>query len=342
MNQPEPTSGPPSAAVGRTAFFACALVLSLALAVAVAWVDYLPTNDGPQHIFAAYLQGHLHQPGMGWDRYLDHGALITGSGFVSLLGFLDRLLPWRLAFRVGITLAALCWAWSVLALAVATGSRRRWLGLLGFATALQWQFYMGLFSCYLATAVGFLVLALAFRDGLQRRDRLLLLTALFAIEAWLHIVPATFTGLALIAFALLSLDRGNRKSRLARALTASTPAALIGVMAIALAGGKDQLSRYGVSPSLVERMVLLGRAFVSGPAWRAWPVTLLALGAGAWAVVRWRAHDDARIRALTLAGLLMLALARWPRRCTFPAGSSSTCASFPTPSCSWRCSRRCI
>jgi hypothetical protein len=291
-------------------FLAVALLLSLGLALVVAWFDYLPTNDGPQHIFAAYLQAHLDEAGKGWHRYLDHGPLVTGSGFVTLLGLLDRVLPWRPAFRIAIAALALLWAWSVVALAASLGPRRRWLGLVGFATALQWQFYMGLYSCYLATALGFLVLALAFHFGFARLRILLLLAALFALETTAHVVPAALTGLALVLYAVLSSAGPARMRVLLRTGLACAPAAGISLLAMLVSSDIDQFNHYSTSPPIGQRLALLGRAFVSGPAWRAWPVTMLAVAAAGIGIARWRrARADARELALLLAGLVLLLLA---------------------------------
>ena len=287
-----------------------AAVLSVALGAAVAWFDYLPTNDGPEHIFAAYLRAHIDQPGRGWSRYLDNAPLVTGSGFVPLLSVLDRFLPWRIAFRVAVTGLVLVWAWAAFALAVSLGPRRRWLGLLGFAAALQWQFYMGLFSCYLSTGLGFLALAVAFRFGLQRRRSLLLLAALLAAQTTLHVVPAVLTGMVLLVYAWLSSDRSARPRTLLFTVLAGAPAGTLALLAVLVSGGSDVRSTYTMYLPLTKQVALLGRAFVSGPAWRAWPLTLLALGAGTASFVRWhRRLGDARERTLALAGLGLLIFA---------------------------------
>jgi hypothetical protein len=294
---------------GWRMILAIAALLSMALALAVAWVDYLPTNDGPQHIFSAYLQNHMDDAGRGWNRYLDRGMLVTGSGFDHLLTFLDRFLSWRSAFRVALTGLALAWAWAVLALGASLGPRRRWLGLLGFATALQWQFYMGLFSCYLATALGFLVLAMAFRFGWHRRVSLALMAALLAVQTIVHVVPAVLTGLTLVGYAWLSSVRGARWRVLSRVALVGIPAVLIFAIALLLAGGSEYLNHYSTSLPFARQVALLGRTFVSGPSWRAWPVTLLALATVAVTAVRWRRTTDARKRTLALAGLALLVLA---------------------------------
>ena len=306
MNKPDPTS---TVTRTDTRLLAVAAALSVALAVAVAWVDYLPTNDGPQHIFSAYLQDHLDDAGRGWNRYLARGALITGSGFDRLLTVLNRLLTWRSAFRVALTGLALVWAWSVMALGASLGTRRRWLGLLGFATALQWLFYMGLFSCYLSTALGFLVLAMAFHFGYQRRPKLVWMAALLATQTIVHVVPAALTGLTLLIHAWLSSKRDDRPRMLMRIILVGTPAILIAAVALGLAGGGEQLNHYRLFLPFTRQVMLLGRAFVSGPAWRAWPVTVLALASGVVVIARWRATPDARERTLVLAGLGQLVLA---------------------------------
>ena len=290
-------------------FWLAAGGLSVLLLLAVGWVDYLPTNDGPQHIFAAHALHRLDDPALGYGRYLEPGGAITDIGFEAVFGTLERFLPWRPAVRITLCLFALGWAWSVLALAAALDRGRRWLGLLGFATALQWLLYMGLFSYYLSVAIGLGVLAFTFsRQESRKRDHLIV-AGLLVAQAGAHVVPTVAVGLTLIILALFSAPAGGRARALARTAAVGAPAALMTLVVALQTLGNAPSTRYSVMPALAARASLIGRAFVSGPSWRAWPVVMLAaVGlASGWRLRRRGA--DPRERALWIMGVLLLLLA---------------------------------
>jgi hypothetical protein len=290
-------------------FWLAAGGLSALLLLAVGWVDYLPTNDGPQHIFAAHALHRLDDPALGYGRYLEPGGAITDIGFEAVFGTLERFLPWRPAVRITLCLFALGWAWSVMALAAALDRGRCWLGLLGFATALQWLLYMGLFSYYLSVALGLGVLAFTFSRQVWRTRDHLILAGLLTAQAGAHVVPTVAVGLLLVILALLSAPAGERIRALVRTVAAGAPAALIALVVALQTLGNEPISKYSVMPALAERASLIGRAFVSGPFWRAWSVVVLAaMGlAGGWRLHRRGA--DPRERALWIVGALMLLLA---------------------------------
>jgi len=89
------------------------------------------------------------------------------------------------------------------ALAGAFGGRRRlWLGLFGFAAAVQWQVYMGFFSYYIATGFGFYVIAVAAWRPKWSVVWRIVLGAGLACQALLHPVPAVTCGLVVAAIGL--------------------------------------------------------------------------------------------------------------------------------------------
>ena len=274
--------------MANRSFWLAAAGFSALLLLAVGWVDYLPTNDGPQHIFTAHALHRLDDPTLGYGRYLEPGGAITDIGFEAVFGTLERFLPWRHAVRITLCLFALGWAWSVLALAAALDRGRRWLGLLGFATALQWLLYMGLFSYYLSLALGLGALAFAFSRIAWRRRDYLILAGLLAAQACAHVVPTVVIGLTLVLLALFSAPAGDRARALVRTAAAGTPAALIALVVAWQTLGNEPINKYSMMPALAARASLMGRAFVSGPSWRAWPVVVVAaIGlAGGWRLRR--------------------------------------------------------
>ncbi len=284
-----------------------------ALLVAAVWcVDYLPTHDGPQHIFAIHAANHLDDASNGYGRYLELASPVTNHGFALLYAPFDRLLPWRLALRLALTLLVLLWAAGCFALARAVHPARGWLGVALSAAAFQWSFYMGLFSFQAATGFGLLVLALGYGAPRWDRRRRLLLSVLLLIQALLHVVPAIVTGAMLASLALFRAEPGARLRELARiallgAPAAGVAAALSGVGLAAL-GDFNQQGATGWTNERAGFWTLAG-CFVSGPAWRAWPLTLLALASPAVALAASRTRLRAEDRSLLAAGLLLLAAA---------------------------------
>ena len=57
-----------------------------AVAYAVASVEYLPTHDGPQHIFTLHAANHLDAAGMGWQRWLEPNTPLSSQGFTAIFG----------------------------------------------------------------------------------------------------------------------------------------------------------------------------------------------------------------------------------------------------------------
>ncbi len=289
------------------AYWLAFAVLSLLLVAAITSVDYLATSDGPERIFAGQMLGHLHDPGRGYDKYLAESPTLTNVGFELVFARLEPQLGWRRAYQVALCLIALLWAWGVCALGASVG--RRWLGLLGFASALQWGFYMGLFSWQMGTALGFFVLAWTFWRGPGRAVDWLVLAALFLCQAVVHSFAAMLTGIVLLAHALCSAGGGKARAKAVAVLLAQAlPAMGVGLWTFFHHAGNQAAATYNYPPtSLGHRFVLLARGVVSGPWWRAWPLVALA-ACGLVACRRWRTLD-ARDRALGAAGILLTAAA---------------------------------
>lgn len=298
---PTTTSGTRARATAA-AYWLIAGVLSLLLLASITSVDYLSTSDGPERLFAGQMLGHLHDPGRGYDRYLAESPTLTNVGFEMVFSRLEPQLGWRRAYQVVLCLIALLWAWGVCGLAGSLG--RPWLGLLGFASALQWGFYMGLFSWQMGTALGFFVLAWAFWRGSDRTVDRVVLAALFLCQAVVHAFAAMLTGIVLLVHALLSAHGRERAKAVAVLVAQALPAMAVGLWTFLHHVGNQASATYDYPPtSLGHRFLLLARGVVSGPGWRAWPLVVLA-GCGLIACRRWRTLDG-RERTLGLAGLLL-------------------------------------
>jgi hypothetical protein len=277
-----------------------AALLSVLLVASLLSVDYLSTSDGPERILSGYLQNHLHDPGRGFDRFVRAVPTLTDIGFEEVFVQLEPHLGWRLAHQVTLCLIALVWAWGLMALAASLGERNAWLGLLGFGTALQWIFYMGQYSFQMGTGLGFLVLALAFRRREPSLLNRVLIATLLLTQCIAHVVAAVLTGAVLLVYAWLGAEPKRRLRALGGMAVIGLPAALLACWSFARLIGNSEAAQHNYPPTpLLDRLILLGRGFASGPWWRAWPPTILA----AWVLVRprWRTWD-ARARTLAVAG----------------------------------------
>jgi hypothetical protein len=286
-------------------FLSVALALSILLGIAVALPDYLPTNDGPEHVFASYALRHLDDPALGYGRYLKPGATFSQLGFDQLFGLCQRFLGWRGGLRASLVMMSLCWAWGVVAVAAATcRGKRIWLGLMGFAVALQWQLYMGFFSFYLATGVGFYLLALSLWRTEWNLPWRLVLGAGLAAQALVHPVPTICTG-ATLFFLALWRSSGSRWREVALLTLVGAPAAILALASF---------DRSGPAPAsvflpLIDRATVALTAFVSGPIWRTVAFPSCASGAFAVGVLGRRWRIEPATGALLTAGLLFATVA---------------------------------
>lgn len=288
----------------RSALRLAAVALSILLLASILSIDYLPTHDGPQHAFGAWVSGHLDDPATGWGRYLERDPKLTSRGFDEMFSAFALVGSWRPALRLTLAAMALGWAWACMALAAALAGdapARRWLGLLGFASSLQWAFYMGFFPFYIASSLGLGVVALAVAPPPWRPARRVAIAAALLLQAMAHMFAAMLTGHVLVILGVLRAPRAGRARELAVVAAMGAPAAAV----VFLVKPIDAYQSAYVY-DLIERIPLVARCFVSGPAWRAWPIVVLALG-GVVAGVRSRAfRDDATRRALLVAGGVLL------------------------------------
>jgi hypothetical protein len=307
-----PRGAPAGARRSERAALAAELLLALGLLAALWCVDYLPTHDGPQHVFAAHAAQHLDDPGPGYGRFLERGAPVTNLGFSTLFGALERRLPWRPALALALGAQLLVWCTGAFALACAMAPGRAWLGVALSAAALQWSLYMGLFSFHLACGLGLAAVALGAAAPRWSARRSLALAALLLAQAACHVVPAIATGFVLAALALALAAPGERARALARVAAIGAPAATVAValarVGLATLGDLHQGTGASSAPGPAPWWAI-AKCLTSGPAWRAWPLTLLALAAPLVALARRPARLRRADLALLVAGAALLAAA---------------------------------
>lgn len=283
------------------------------LALAAVWgVDYLPTHDGPQHIFGVHASQRLGDPEIGYGRFLEPNFPITSHGFALVFAPFDRWLPWRTATRLALSCLVLVWCAGAFFLARAVQPRRAWIGVALAAAAFQWSLYMGFFSYYLASAFGLCVLGAALAPQPWTRARSVALCGLLLAQALMHAVPAVITGILVLLLALLRAPPGERGRAVCRVALLGAPAACVAVVLVA--AGFENLARDANgspdfwSPARTPLWAVAG-CFTGGPGWRGWFLPLLALSAplAVWRLRRSGAVCSTDV-ALLIGGAALLAL----------------------------------
>ncbi len=257
------------------------LAITSVMLVASLWsIELLPMHDGPQHIYMGHLSEVWDDPAWDLQRWLDRGGTITSLGFHVLFVAFDRLMDWRPATMAALTVAALLQAWAFFAFARRANPGAPWVGVIGAAAAVPWSMYMGFLSFTLATALHWLVLALCVVEGAWSLRRRAVLSLLLLGAAVAHIFAGALTGVFVLVFALVRVERSERLRELGRVVLMGLPAFLVAVgIALTLLG--PQTDMYNVVPwdRWWNRFTVLPRMYVPGPAWRwggAW--VLAAIG----------------------------------------------------------------
>jgi hypothetical protein len=305
-------SGTRTDTAGRLPALVHALVTLLAIG-SVWSIDYLPTHDGPQHIYALHAAQHLDDAATGYGRFLEPNIPITSHGFELVFTPFDAWLPWRTATQMALSCLLLAWCVGTFWLARAVEPRRAWIGVVLAALAFQWDLYMGMFSYYLATALGLCILAIALAAEPWSRARRMAVAGLLLVQALMHVMAAAITGGVLLTLALLRAPRAGRARALVRICATGLPAS--GVALAMLVAGFDGMARAsaGATPDwhwTRPPLWSLASCFAGGPAWRSGLPLLLAITApwAAWRVGGRHAFGP-RERALLVAGSIGLGLA---------------------------------
>jgi hypothetical protein len=276
-------------------WLACMLVASIGLVACLWVVPYIPTADGPQHVFSAHVENHYADAGSPYPDYYRILPQFGGKGFALVFGPLESILPWRLALRVALSLMALAFAWGFASVALALDRRRRSTALLGFFIALPWSLYMGFFAFVVGVTVGLYILAYAIRRPPTTPARCALLAFLLLMQGVCHVFTAVMTGGVVAAIVVLGAPGGKRLAALGRMT-------LVGVPAAALLGATFLHRNIGPGDSGLEwelssRPAEISRWFVAGPSFRGWLVMgLVIVGIGTTLARSRRSRDRSAAR----------------------------------------------
>src|SRR5690349_18754660 len=92
--------------MSNRAFLAVAVACAAILAASL-WSWGLPlTNDGPCHVFAAWVANHIDDPALGLSRVWRTNDAPSSNGFHQLMRALEPVLGWRAAWRVNVIVVA--------------------------------------------------------------------------------------------------------------------------------------------------------------------------------------------------------------------------------------------
>lgn len=276
-------------------WLACMVVASVGLVACLWVVPYIPTADGPQHVFSAHIESHFSDAGSLYPDYYRVLPQFAGKGFALVFGPLENVLPWRLALRVALSCIALAFAWGFACVVLAFDRGRRPIALLGFLIALPWSLYMGFFAFMVGTTVGLYTLAYALHRPPTTTARCALLSFLLLVQGVCHVFTALMTGVVVAAFAVLGAPRGTRLRELGRMGLVGVPTAVL--LGLTFLGRNMGSSGLRVAWELAARPGEISRWFVPGPGVRGWLVIGLVIAGIGTALARSRRRGDASVAA---------------------------------------------
>jgi len=207
------------------AFWPVALAACAGIAWAIWSVPLLMTNDGPEALLTAHMEAHYDDPGSIFQQQYAVGFGLSGRGFSALYRPLAAVFSFTTSLRIAelvmVLTLALAFAWLARGLAngqeaapdaVPSANRPRFAGLLGFAIAFSWPFYMGFFAFTVSMGFGLLILAFVVNRprGLTLIEKAAVSTAL-VVQLFCHGF-AVFITLAMIALVATTRALMARKS----------------------------------------------------------------------------------------------------------------------------------
>ena len=264
--------------------------LSVLLASSLWIVPYLPTNDGPEWVFASHIENHYGDPDAHYPLQYVPALQFAARGFTVLYDPFEDWLGWQRGLQVALSLTVLLASWGFVVLVRAVEPRRWALGFLGFPLALSWELYMGFWAFVVGSGLGLFVLAFAVRlrePGWRSRA---LLSLLLFVQAIAHVFTAVLTGGALLCLALCRARRGERLAELARVSLIGLPASGILAASVLASGRATKMAFVGGFERLPwsQAIAIFPQIVAPGPLLRALLVVTGAGAASAYALSRAR------------------------------------------------------
>ena len=215
-------------------------LLGIALFLSVYLVPYLPTGDGPEHVFLAHVENHYGDPGTVYADQLRPLPQFAAKGFSLLYAPLEATLPWALALRL--TLGAIVAATGLLAarIPLALDRRRHLAAFLTMGVAVHWHLYMGFFSFCVGLALGLGLLALALRREPGRVD-LVVLVAGSIVQSVAHVFSAMLTTPLVALVLVLRAPSPERRRAMGAAAAILGPVALVAAGTLLFVGNQTEI-----------------------------------------------------------------------------------------------------
>ncbi len=286
-----------------------ASVLAVLLLVYV--VDYLPTNDGPQHAYVGFLSGHSHEEP--FSRYYARSWPLAQSWYV-VFSNLEALIGWREAYRMAIALTLLSWTLGSAAIVCALPRERRVLILVASIGASQWAVYMGFFPwlCSAGMGLGSIALVMPDEGDVPRRRRWISMGALLFLASSVHPFGGQLGGAGVLAHTLLAVPRSGWRARLPWLAAVGTFPVIVTVsaaMGVADAALHPvMIGHRSYYPPWADRLRGFSWFYAAGPWYRGWPPVVVAAAGSMAALLRIR-KLLARERALVLVAALYTTMA---------------------------------
>lgn len=254
------------------------LLVGIFLALPLWVIDLPPMSDFPSHAASLFIQTHLgssatlaHYYDVKWSPIPD----LASEVIVPLFPGLSAEAGTRLFLAIGVLL----WACGPAAVQYALFRRVTVTAIVAAYFAYNRNFTMGLVNFYFAAGFGFFVISAWFAsENRSAPERLLFLTALFAITYFMHLLAMLFVGFFLTAFEL-GKPGNTRPRRLKGAgmiCVAAIPELLLSLLYPAGRFG-DGNFEIGLIYGLPQRLASLG--------WTGFAPELVLIGAGTiWAI----------------------------------------------------------
>ncbi len=295
--------------LGRWGYAAGYIVLSIAVIGSLWVIPYLPTNEGPEWVFATHVENHYLDPGTPYWAAFAPALQFASRGFAMFYGPLEAWLGWQRGLQVALSMVVCVVGWGFVALVRAIDPRRSALGFLGFPLALSWSLYMGLWSFVIATGFGLVVIGVAAQMRAPTWRGRAALAFLLLLVAVTHVFGAVLTGLAILCLFVVRAKTDDRLDELGRLALMGLPTAciLVGAALVANQAGAPILTEPFAYLPWRHAAAALPQTLVPGPLPRALLVTTAIAVAACLAAVRARRDDTSTIdRGLGVAAILLL------------------------------------
>lgn len=309
----------------------------LACIAAVSWsvlcVDFVPSNDGPQHTFAGFVKLNSAIARTEWAANYAPNNPLTSNGYMDLFLILEPRVGVELAHQSIILSVLLLWSFGWFFWVRSHVGPYSMLGFIAFPLSLQWIFWVGLYPFLLSSAFIPFVLLVRRRAGLEP-SAMAVISVTLVFMARIHLFGAAMTGVILV---FMCLADANRSKAFIRTTLVGLPSIvytyLIGRNSETLEGGSgavwdvpyDAVDLFlefflpGPLPMQLAFLALVALAAVAGL--RAQGEHRLLLGTGLTMLVvglalpiDWSGWELVRPRLLPTAYLLIIGSAVVPRR----------------------------